>query len=216
MLKTLKFNNISPDKVFFSGCLHIFHKREFIWKDRGYESIAAHTNGVLDTINQAVGPDDVLFLLGDTFLNIPSEIHCMNFLNQIICQNVYILLGNHNAGIAKLAQGKWGDGGREFYPVKLTDGKYLYGHYIEAEIDKKHCVLSHFPHYIWNKSHHGSYNIHSHCHGSFPLSLPDDTSARRLDVGWDVFKKPVSFTEIRNIMNKKETQILDHHNSTTT
>jgi len=219
MLKILKFNNEDENKIFFSGCLHIFHKREFIWEARGYKSVQEHADEVLNKINETVGEDDKLFLLGDTFLNPPSVESCLQWLEKIKCRNVYVLFGNHNAGIGPLVKEAWGikgNDGVESYPVCISDNVCVYGHYAEIQVNKKDMTLSHFPLYIWNKSHHGSYNLHSHCHGSFGPSLPNDSSARRLDVGWDVFNKPVSFAEIRGIMNAKGVAILDHHDSTTT
>lgn len=215
MLKYLKLNNTTPENIFFTGCLHIFHKQEFIWKARGHDSVDSHAKGVLAKINEVVGYNDILFILGDTFLNAPDTDVCYEWLRGIKCNNVYIQFGNHNAGISSLCKRAWGDG-PETYPIEILPGKYVMGHYIEAEIDRKNCVLSHFPFAIWNNSHHGSFNLHSHCHGSFVESLPENKCCKRLDVGWDVFAKPISFAEIRKIMNEKDVAVLDHHNSTTT
>ena len=214
MLKTLKIKG-DESKIFFWGCLHIFHKQPFIWQARGYSSPEEHAEDVLDKINEVVAPDDMLFLLGDTFLNVPSVQACKDWLGRIKCQQVAILFGNHNAGISDLCREQWGDD-NEYYPVEISFGKYIYGHYLEVEINGKLCTLSHFPLAVWNKSHHGAFNLHSHNHGTFIPSLPSDKTAKRLDCGRDVFDKPVSFKEIREIMKLKNTEIVDHHDHTTT
>lgn len=218
MLKTFKIKG-DESKIFFSGCLHIFHKQPFIWQNRGYDSPEAHAEGVLNKINEIVGENDTLFLLGDTFLNIPSVEAAKNWLNRIICNNVIILFGNHNSGISQLCQEQWDkyNNGVEYYPVTISgSNRKVVGHYLEVEINGKGCTLSHFPHFLWNKSHHGNFQLHSHNHGNFPPSLPTDFTAKRLDCGWDVFNKPVSFKEVREIMGEKAVQILDNHDKNTT
>lgn len=218
MLKTLKIKG-DESKVFFTGCLHIFHKQPFIWQKRGYTSISEHAIGVQNKINEVVGPEDTLFILGDTFLNTPSLDAAKDWLNGIKCQNVNILYGNHNAGINQLCKEQWDyyNHGTEYYPVVVASfNKKVYGHYLEVEINDKLCVLSHFPLAIWNKSHHGSFNLHSHNHGTFKESLPTDSTCKRLDCGWDVFARPISFKEVREIMSKKNVAILDHHDRETT
>jgi calcineurin-like phosphoesterase family protein len=218
MLKTLKLKG-DESKIFFSGCLHIFHKQPFIWQKRGYSSPEEHAWKVLEKINETVGGDDTLFLLGDTFLNVPIINDAKDWLNRINCQNLIILYGNHNAGISQLCKEQWDyyNNGTEYYPVVVASfNKKVYGHYLEVEINDKLCALSHFPLAIWNKSHHGSWNVHSHNHGTFNESLPTDLTCKRLDCGWDVFARPVSFKEIREIMSKKKIAILDHHNNQTT
>jgi hypothetical protein len=74
----------------------------------------------------------------------------------------------------------------------------------------------HYPLAVWNESHHGSWMIHSHSHGSYGAGLPTTLDQGKiLDVGWDVFNKPVDFFEVKDIMDKKEKIYKDHHNEET-
>ena len=107
------------------------------------------------------------------------------------------------------------DENQEIYPVSWNNVIFL-GDYAEISINGQYIVLNHYPVCVWNHMHHGSWNVTSHSHGSFKESLPTDLSAKRLDVGWDVFGKPVSYKGVKEIMNKKVIIQVDHHNSETT
>ena len=59
--------------------------------------------------------------------------------------------------------------------------------------------------------------ICSHSHGTYEPSLPTTLDKGKiLDVGWDVFKIPVSYDQIHEIMKLKNTFNPDHHNKETT
>lgn len=205
------------NKIWFTGCTHIFHKQPFIWQKRGYESIIAHAKGVRDKINEVVAHDDIMFHLGDSFLNsTPEEVN--DWLSGVKCQNIHYISGNHESSTKKLfdnAKASLGIYDLEVYPVRHRNIIFL-GPQVEIEIDGKLIILSHFPLAIWNKSQHGSWNIHSHCHGSFAESLPDFPTFKRLDVGWDVFSAPINYVHVREIMSRKQIKVLDHHDSKTT
>ena len=51
MGKTLKFNDTNQCKLWVTGCLHGFHRREFIWQKRGYKSPQEHIEGLISIIN---------------------------------------------------------------------------------------------------------------------------------------------------------------------
>jgi calcineurin-like phosphoesterase family protein len=90
------------------------------------------------------------------------------------------------------------------------------GDYLEILVGNQMICLMHYPLAVWNESHHGSWMIHSHSHGSYAPGLPTVLDQGKiLDVGWDFFKKPVDFFEVKDIMDKKERVYNDHHNKET-
>ncbi len=217
MRRAHKFKHIPKNKIWFTGCTHIYHDKEFIWKARKQASIESHAQWILDTINETVKEDDTLFHLGDGFLTCtPMQVD--EWLKKVRCKTIYYISGNHESQTGNCYDGErtaLGLDKYEIYPIQHLNVIFL-GPYVEASMGKRVMTLSHFPQLIWNKSHHGAWNIHSHCHGSLAQSLPYHEKAKRLDVGWDVFSRPVSFTEVDEIMARKEVEILDHHNSQTT
>ena len=116
------------------------------------------------------------------------------------------MYGNHDKTIKKNASL------REKF-VKCTD--YLEISIQDASVKKnaddkgrQDIVLSHYAHLVWNKSHHGSWMLHGHSHGS--LTYPYDV--KMIDVGVDAQGfAPVSYEEVREIMKTKGNRVIDHH-----
>lgn len=217
MYKRLRIND-RQENIWICGCLHIFHRPEFIWKKRGFNSIQEHVDGVAHIINEFVKPTDTLIVLGDGFLNATDEL-VTNWWNRINCLNVKYIFGNHESCMGRLYKNavfaKYNEN-IEVYPFKILPNVEILGNYIESYINGQDITFSHFPLAIWNNSHHLAWNLHSHNHGSFAASLPDCPAPKRLDCGWDVLKRPYNMREIKDIMSRKNLQILDHHQETTT
>ena len=61
---------------------------------------------------------------------------------------------------------------------------------------------------VWNKSHHGAWQLYGHSHGS----LPDDPNALSFDVGCMLFDyEPLEFEDVKKIMSNKNYKPVDHH-----
>lgn len=61
---------------------------------------------------------------------------------------------------------------------------------------------------VWNRSHHGSWALHGHSHGSLPVNY----EARTFDVGtmcWGY--RPISFVEVAQEMQKHTFVPVDNH-----
>jgi len=207
----------SPElKVWFTTDWHLGHQKEFIWKARGYTSAEHHTQSIIDITNQYVREGDILFNLGDLCLNTSME-QLDRYLDQIVCRNVLCLWGNHNNPHEKTVYRPERDKvigpGVRFdwiYPVRYKNITYL-GHYHEVVVNKQLIILSHYAFQIWNERHNGSWCLCGHSHGSLPTTRPESSYGKILDVGWDLFHKPLSFSEIKDIMDKKPIQKVDHH-----
>lgn len=204
-------------KVWFTSDLHLGHQREFVWEARGYTSYQHHTDGVIDTINQYVKENDILFNLGDLCLN--SDLSGFeNYLNKIVCKNMYYIHGNHesphynNIYCSEIKKLLLPDSSiNSVYPVRYKNIVYI-GHYSEIYVNKQFIVLCHYPFMSWNKLNHGAWMLCGHEHGSLHATRPENTNGKILDVGWDLHKKPLNFKKVQDIMNKKHTVSVGHHN----
>jgi calcineurin-like phosphoesterase family protein len=63
---------------------------------------------------------------------------------------------------------------------------------------------------VWNKSHHNSWHLYGHSHGSLP------PHGKSVDVGVDCKEitseyRPLSFKEIKKYMDKRVGEKVDHH-----
>lgn len=195
-------------RIYVTSDLHLGHQREFVWQDRGYTSIQEHDAGVIKTLNETVRPNDILLFLGDFCLNTPIA-QFDAYIDQIHCQNILSLWGNHNNPHEKSVYRKIVPEG-ERYPVKYKNVTY-YGHYLEAVLNGRFVILFHYPITVWNEMKNGSWMLCGHSHYSFPQTTAEDLNGKILDVGWDGHGKPWSLPEIAKVMEAKQVVAVDHH-----
>lgn len=159
--------------IFFTGCTHYGHKnivRGVSNWDSGYrdfDSIKDMNNVLVNSINSVVGPNDILYSLGDWSFGGQNNI--VEFRERINCNHIHLVAGNHDEHIRY-------DNGYEFKKLFAS-----YNELTEILVNKQKITLCHYPLEVWDKSHRGAWMLHSHCHGS----LPDDSNKKRIDVGFD-------------------------------
>ncbi len=190
--------------IYFTSDLHGFHSniikyckrpflterdKEILSKDPGakisQESVEIMNDTLIANINATVGEDDSLWHLGD-FCFAPKYCYyqtCKGFRDRIKCKNVYNIWGNHDHRVI----------------ADLFNATYdMYELYVENLT----IVLCHYPLFVWNKSHHGSYNLFGHCHSTIDNQIPEHSL--QVDVGVDSHNfKPWSLEEVRGHMMKK-------------
>jgi calcineurin-like phosphoesterase family protein len=128
--------------------------------------------------NDAVGPDDDIYFLGDLVMG-GNPARAEEIVTQLNGRKHWVK-GNHDSKLTVATVGK--------YFVEIGD-------ILETKEQGKHIVMCHFPLLRWNKSHFGSWMLHGHTHGDLKLPYP----MKLMDVGvdrWDY--KPVSFETLRN------------------
>jgi len=83
----------------------------------------------------------------------------------------------------------------------------------EIKIDGQDITLDHYAGRVWNKSHHGAWMLYGHSHDS----MEHEVWGRSMDVGVDSAYRilgeyrPFNLREIKNIMEKREHNPVDHH-----
>lgn len=200
-MKKFTFKNLH-----FSSDLHLNHDPDWpvpIWRQRGFECVQDMNAAIIDSLNSMDG--DIL-LLGDFCLN-TSEEQFYAFLRQIK-NPIYTLLGNHPSPIRRILQSKNGD--YDVWPTQIENMTVL-GHYFKFVYQKQLIECSHFPYSIWDEQKRGAWCITGHSHGGFPDTRPENKFGKILDVGWDIFKRPISFEELKKIMDKKQYVRKDGH-----
>lgn len=209
----LKFNDTKDSRLFITGCTHAYHKQPFVWEKRGYKSPEEHTAGLIKIINETCKETDTLFMLGDLTLN--CDFDQFNQFMFALKPQIYTVWGNHNHPMNDMfmehCQEKFG---YEVIGYKWRNKITSWGHYIEMKWNGQFCCFGHYPIAVFNKMHN-SWSLHSHNHGSYPPSLPSNTTIKQLDCGWDVHAKPINFQEIQKIMGNKKFTQKDHHDKDT-
>lgn len=219
MTKSIKLN---ADTIIM-GCGHVYHQRDFVWKARGFDSVQAHADFIARELADyyTAHPHATMIHLGDGFLNsTPEQAHAFFARCGI---RTYYIWGNHEGPTSQLYKTEVARVGfkvGEVYPLTLYPVTYL-GYQAAFSIEGQLIIANHFPLSIWDKSHHGSWMIHSHNHHSYPESHADYYGCKRLDCGVDsclkYFGKPyMTFAQLKAIMDRKNVHKVDHHGPETT
>jgi calcineurin-like phosphoesterase family protein len=174
---------------------------------RNFETLEQMNDLMVENINAHVKAKDWLIHLGDWSFGGYDRVK--EFRDQINCQNIVLILGNHDHHIQR---------DKPNGPLRKLFTHVA--HYEELAIsrgsdqDKNKIVLCHYPIISWNNMHHGSYMLHGHQH------LKGDKRfghGRRMDVGLcgseDFGFRPYHIQEILDTL-KNRTLILpetEHH-----
>lgn len=169
--------------IWLTSDLHLGHANILKYNDRPYESVDEMDDALVKGINERVGRDDQLWILGDVAMGRAKVGTVGCFLAQVSCREVHLILGNHDprdrrdellaAGFASVSDYEelfwWKDGveGSKKRPVRV--------------------VLSHYPFASWNGSAHGASMLHGHIHSQGPAYNESQVAQglRRYDVGVD-------------------------------
>lgn len=177
---------------FFTSDQHFYHKAVIVYSNRPFSSVEEMNETMIDSWNATVGPLDVVWHLGDfAFANQARSLEIFNRLNGI----KHLIIGNHDRDVRKLL------GWRSVSHIHMVKTKTA------------RVALCHYPMEVWNESHHGSYHLHGHSHGTLTTKRP-----RRLDVGVDStykikgpFGTPLALEEVVEILQNDTPQPVDHH-----
>ena len=80
-------------KIFLTSDTHFGHDREFLWGPRGFTSFQEHDEAIIKNWNEVVGPDDIVYHMGDLMLGDNAHgIECVKRLNG----HIKLIRGNHD------------------------------------------------------------------------------------------------------------------------
>ncbi|MBX7132541.1 MAG: metallophosphoesterase [Fimbriimonadaceae bacterium] len=184
--------------IFFTADTHLGHANIIKHCRRPFPSVEAMDAAIIERINARVGPDDWLYHLGDfSFRGGDPAV----YRARIRCRNMVLILGNHDPCFAD------GTARPEFASLFKAVHNLLK---VTVQIDGRSqiVVLCHYAMRVWDRSHHGTWHLYGHSHGS----LPDNPHALSWDVGVDANDfSPLSVPQVAEIMSKKRFVPIDHH-----
>jgi calcineurin-like phosphoesterase family protein len=163
---------VKPSAVFFTSDTHFGHGGALGLYHRPFASVAAMNAAIVERWNAAVGPDDVVWHLGDFAIRQKQPV-IAGLLAQLNGHK-HLLTGNND-------------------PPATTelDGWESVQPYAEMMVDEVPLVLCHYPFRTWRGMTKGAVNLHGHCHGRLK------PQPRQFDVGVDVWGfRPVTLSEI--------------------
>ena len=164
------------------------------WKSgfRTFNNISEMNDNLFNSINNKVKEDDILYFLGDFCFG--GHQNTPKHRSRILCKNIHFLRGNHDDNI-------------DLYKEHFTSINDV----LNIRHGKMKYFMSHYSHRVWPGSHKGTIHLYGHSHGSIP------DFGKSMDVGVDAaFKvygeyRPFHIDEINKIMEKKQQEIVDHH-----
>lgn len=202
-------------KLWVTSDLHLGHENVIKFNDRPFTSIDEMDATLISNWNSVVKPDDTVLLLGDLFLGNPNRIKSIMLeLNGI----VHLARGNHDK--------KWlrQKGLASYFASVCTLAEIrVFDKMTEKE---QPITLCHYALRSWNQSHYGAWNLHGHSHGSLPpigkqMDVSVDACAQRaaqaqVFINADgqfkpEYYRPISYAEIRDFMETRTFQKVDHH-----
>jgi calcineurin-like phosphoesterase family protein len=172
--------------IYFSSDLHIGHDKPFIYEARGFKNIQQHDRTIIDNINETVGKEDTLILLGDLCMG-PIE-NVYHYFPQIICKDIKVLWGNHDTDNRLNA----------YDELRMDTYSFAYASFWKYRHWK--FMLSHYPMLTANYGEDGPrcrvWNLHGHTHSKDKYELYPQAG---INVGVDANNlRPV---EIETILN---------------
>lgn len=203
--------------IWFTSDTHYAHKNicrgvsEWTNKNgtRDFSDLSKMNDILVKNINDVVAPDDILFHLGDWSFGGIENVR--NFRDRIVCQNVHLILGNHDHHIKRNT-----DSLQDLFlsVSKIANLEIKIDHSPKMVADSRFkFVLSHYPIASWEDMNRGVIHLHGHVHLTPQHRLHEGKS---MDVGCDGNGlKPINARDIISIMNRqpiaKTTLLKDHH-----
>lgn len=152
---------------------------------RDFDTLEEMNQRIVDNINSMVPKDGILFHLGDWSFGGHEKIP--EFRNQILCENIHIITGNHDHHIER---GK-------YQHLFASQHKYL-----ELKVGSMIFVLCHFPFEYWNHMNRGGFHLHGHEHWN---EIHKFGNGRRMDVGVDGNGLyPYKLTDVIELLKDRE------------
>ena len=133
--------------LYFTSDLHLGHANMIKFTNRPFADVEEMNRALIRNINDTVGPDDELWILGDFAFTVGHE-GARQLRGQIACRRVHLVVGNHDLDYSQ---------DHIFQSVQ---------HYRELKTAYGRVVLFHYPIMEWNAAHYGSIHLHGHIHST--------------------------------------------------
>lgn len=200
----MKIIETSEERFFWTSDLHFGHRNIVQYTNRGVDTTQEeHDEWLIDLWNKQVRKTDTVFHLGDFVFNC-RKIERFKEVVDRLNGRIIMMRGNHDT------REVYDKSGLTWYDLKSASIKDGLG------INSTQIVMCHYPMAVWNGSHHGTWMLHGHSHGSY-----NPPKGKILDVGLDnaynVLGEHRFFTteDLFKFMSEREVDFQDHHGTHT-
>ena len=174
------------ERLFFTSDTHFNHTNILHYCNRPFKDVWQMNEMIISNWNRVVGPDDVIFHLGDFCLGGAAEWN--NILDRLNGR-IYLIIGNHD--LKNIRQGVM----ERFEHVAMS---------MCIQVGKKKIYLNHFPYLCFDGgSHADTWQLFGHVHTQSNNTGIDANRLQylypnQLDVGVDNNNfTPISFAEVQ-------------------
>lgn len=171
--------------LWFTADNHWGHANIIKYCKRPFASVYEMDEALVANWNTRVQPGDRVYHLGDvSFYRKPEETRALLSRLQ---GDIYLIRGNHDD--------------------KLPLERFVSVHDLyEIRHQSQRITLCHYAMRVWNRSHHGAFQLFGHSHGTLA------GVGKSMDVGVDCNNyAPISFDEVAELMGKRQAELVDHH-----
>ena len=125
---------LGDNMIYFTSDFHFNHNKDFIYKARGFDSVEAMNEAIIEKYNSIIRPDDDVYILGDIGLG-GADAHQKNVLlcNRLM-GHIHLVRGNHDTDT------RWKSYYEECQWDLVEASAAIYLRYA-----KYHFYLSHYP-----------------------------------------------------------------------
>ena len=140
-------------KKYYISDLHLNHENAINFDNRPFNSLAEMHQTIENRWNETVTNEDYVYILGD-IIWIKNE-DVISLLARLRGHKI-LIQGNHDHRALQDLRVR-----NQFEEIKLYDE-------IRDVVNGKQVdvILSHYPIFMWNKQHKGSYHLYGHVHNS--------------------------------------------------
>ena len=183
------------DRVFFTSDTHFYHSNIINFCGRPFKNVEVMNETLIANWNSVVGPDDIVFHLGDFCLGGSAE--WTNILNRLNGK-IYLIVGNHD--IKNLRQGYYS----RFEHIAMQ---------MHIEVGKQKIYLNHCPFLCYGGAYRDTWQLFGHVHTTSKQNTGIDAPRLHMlfptqyDVGVDNNNfTPVSFEKVKRIIERQVEQ----------
>lgn len=186
----------STKNLFFTSDQHFYHENILRLSKRPFKSAREMNEEIIKRWHTKIPKGATVVSLGDMFLKC-NAFEASSILYSLTkdIDRLYYVWGNHENIMDR---------------VLFNFPKVIPSDYLEIVVPEEPnlIVCLHYAMKVWNKCHFGSWHVFGHSHGS----LPPDPNSLSTDVGVDCWDfTPISFQELREVMQTKTFKPVDHH-----
>jgi calcineurin-like phosphoesterase family protein len=153
--------------------------------------------GIAKVWNDTVGSNDLVYIVGDFCWR-----NHRKWINELNGKKV-LLIGSHDEMPLDALELFKADDPALSFDISVAEKVKTLAQFREVHhgLVRKICGqmmhLYHWPLATWQGKPHGSWCITGHCHGRMQGTRPGEIGMGLiLDVGWDVFQRPIRFEEV--------------------